>query len=309
MTTVAGGREARDAIQAFLHTYGMRCDGEIDITRPRWSERPTTLLPILLTNVRSFEPGEGRRRFEHGQQAAWTKQEELRERLRALPDGERKADEAKRMIHRLRTFAGYREYPKYGMVSRYFVYKQALLDEADRLVEGHVLRERDDIFFLRLQELHDVVSNNRVDEQLIRRRREAFRSDQSLTPPRVLTSDGEVISGTYRRDDVPAGVLVGVPVCAGTVEGRARVILDIAQADLEPDDILVTAYADPSWTPLFLAIKGLVTEVGGLMTHGAVIAREYGLPAVVGVEHATERIRDGQRVRVHGTDGYVEILP
>ena len=108
--------------------------------------------------------------------------------------------------------------------------------------------------------------------------------------------------------DLPKGALVGLAVSAGTVEGRARVILDIAQADLEPGDILVTAFTDPSWTPLFVAISGLVTEVGGLMTHGAVIAREYGLPAVVGVENATRLIRDGQRIRVHGTDGYVEIL-
>ena len=126
-----------------------------------------------------------------------------------------------------------------------------------------------------------------MDDQLIGRRKDAFRSYQALTPPRVLTSDGEVIAGAYRRDDLPAGALVGLPVSAGTIEGRARVILDIAQADLEAGDILVTAYTDPSWTPLFVAIKGLVTEVGGLMTHGAVIAREYGLPAVVGVEHAT----------------------
>jgi pyruvate,water dikinase len=125
----------------------------------------------------------------------------------------------------------------------------------------------------------------------------------------VLTSDGEAIAGTYRREDVPPGALVGLPVSAGTVEGRARVILDMADADLEPDDILVTAYTDPSWTPLFVGIKGLVTEVGGLMTHGAVIAREYGLPAVVGVQHATRLIRDGQRIRVHGTDGNVELLP
>jgi pyruvate,water dikinase len=124
----------------------------------------------------------------------------------------------------------------------------------------------------------------------------------------VLTSDGEAVTGAYRRADVPDGALPGMPVSAGTVEGRARVVPDMAQADLEPGDILVTAYTDPSWTPLFVAITGLVTEVGGLMTHGAVIAREYGLPAVVGVEHATRLIRDGQRIRVNGTDGYVEIL-
>jgi len=152
------------------------------------------------------------------------------------------------------------------------------------------------------------VRTNQADAELIRRRKDAFESYQALTPPRVLTSDGEAVAGAYRRDGLPAGALVGLPVSTGTIEGRARVILDIAQANVEPGDILVTAYTDPSWTPVFVAISGLVTEVGGLMTHGAVIAREYGLPAVVGVQHATQLIRDGQRIRVHGTDGYVEIL-
>ena len=305
---LAGGPEARDAIRAYLEKYGMRCVGEIDITRPRWSEHPSTLVPLLLGNIRNFEPGAGKRRFEHGRREAWAKEQELLERLRALPDGERKAEEAKRMIDRVRTFIGYREYPKYGIVSRYFVYKRALLEEAARLVHTNVLREQQDIFFLTFQELADVVRTHEVDDELISRRKHAFSSYQALTPPRVLTSEGEAIAGRYRRDDVPAGALIGVPVSSGTVEGRARVVLDMAQADFEPGDILVTAYTDPSWTPLFVAIEGLVTEVGGLMTHGAVIAREYGLPAVVGVEAATRLIEDGQRIRVHGTDGFVEIL-
>ncbi|MCU1501573.1 MAG: phosphoenolpyruvate synthase, partial [Ilumatobacteraceae bacterium] len=303
------GREARDAIRAWLDRYGMRGVGEIDITRPRWSERPSTLVPMILGNVRNFEPGAGERRFELGRQVAWRKEQELLERLRALQDGERKAEETKRMIDRVRTFIGYREYPKYGMVSRYFVYKLAMLEEAERLAQAHVLGDNEDIFYLTFQELHDVVRTNEVDDQLIRQRKDAFRSYHALTPPRVLTSDGEVVAGAYRRDDLPAGALVGLAVSAGTIEGRARVILDVAEADLEPGDILVTAYTDPSWSPLFVAVMGLVTEVGGVMTHGAVIAREYGLPAVVGVEHATRLIRDGQRIRVHGTDGYVEILP
>ena len=308
LPTLAGGREARDAIQDFLDKYGMRCAGEIDMTRPRWSERPTMLLPMILSNIKNFGPGEGKRRFKQGQQEAREKRQELLARLRALPDGQPKAEEAERMIDRVRTFTGYREYPKYHMVSRYFVYKQALLKEAGRLVQARVLGVAEDIFYLTFQELHDVVRTNQADDQLIRRRKDAFRSYQALTPPRVLTSDGEVVAGTYRRDDVPAGALVGLPVSAGTVEGPARVILDIAEADLEAGDILVTTYTDPSWTPAFVAIEGLVTEVGGLMTHGAVIAREYGLPAVVGVEHATRLIADGQQIRVHGTDGYVELL-
>ncbi|GAA2797529.1 rifamycin-inactivating phosphotransferase [Nonomuraea dietziae] len=305
----AGGPEARDAIEAYLDRYGMRCVGEIDITRPRWRERPTTLVPVILDNVKLFEPGAAERRFEQGRQEAEKKERDVLSRLRALPDGERKADEAKRMIDRVRTFIGYREYPKYGIVSRLLVYKQALLEEAERLVRADVLPEKEDIFYLTFQELHDVVRTNQVDDQLIRQRKDAYRSYHALTPPRVLTSDGEAITGAYRRDDVPAGALIGLPVSAGTIEGRARVILDMAEAELEAGDILVTAHTDPSWTPLFVAVSGLVTEVGGLMTHGAVIAREYGLPAVVGVVDATRLIRNGQRIRVHGTDGYVEILP
>jgi pyruvate,water dikinase len=172
-----------------------------------------------------------------------------------------------------------------------------------------VLGEKEDIFYLRFDELHEVVRTSSVDDRLIDQRKHAFRSYSALTPPRVLTSDGEAVAGAYRREDVPVGALAGLPVSAGTVEGRARVVLDLAQADVEPGDILVTAYTDPSWAPLFVAIAGLVTEVGGLMTHGAVIAREYGLPAVVGVVDATRLILDGQRIRVHGAEGYIEILP
>ncbi|HEX9043241.1 MAG TPA: rifamycin-inactivating phosphotransferase [Trebonia sp.] len=308
LPALPGGHEARAAIEAYLGKYGMRCVGEIDITRPRWSERPATLVPMILGNIKNFAPGAGQRRFAEGQRTALEKEREVLARLRELPDGAAKAEEVKRMIDRIRTFAGYREYPKYFMISRYFTWKQALLRDAGRLVRAGVLRDQEDIFYLRLQELRDVVRANQVDYQLIAQRREAFRSYEALTPPRVLTSDGEAIAGAYRREDVPAGALTGLPVSAGTAEGRARVILDMAGADLEAGDILVTAYTDPSWTPAFVAITGLVTEVGGLMTHGAVIAREYGLPAVVGVEHATRLIQDGQRIRVHGTDGYVEIL-
>src|SRR3989441_3467222 len=156
-------------------------------------------------------------------------------------------------IDRVRTFIGYREYPKYGMVSRYFVYKQALLEEAGRLVQAHVLREKEDIFYLRFEQLHDVVRTNHVDDQLISQRKDAFRSYQALTPPRVLTSDGEVVAGAYRRDDLPTGALAGLPVSAGPIEGRARVILDMAEADLGRGGLLATAPPHPSWAPLFVA--------------------------------------------------------
>ena len=303
-----GGAAARDALVAFLDRYGMRCAGEIDITRPRWNERPALLASTLLGYIRNHEPGAAERLFEDGRRQAREKEQDLLRRIRELPDGQRRADETERMIDRVRAFAGYREYPKFSMIHRYSHYKQALLREAGRLVRSGVLRAAEDVFYLRLQEFAEVVRTNRVDEGLIRTRRAEFRSFQDLTPPRVITSDGEVPAGVYRRDDVPAGALAGLAVSAGTVEGRARVVLDMAQADLAAGDILVTTSTDPGWTPLFVGITGLVTEVGGLMTHGAVIAREYGLPAVVGVENVTRLVQDGQRIRVHGTEGYVEVL-
>jgi rifampicin phosphotransferase len=308
LPNVAGGKEAQAVLQAWLEKYGMRGVGEIDIARPRFRERPSMLVPMLLNNIRNCADGASERRFEQGRQNAWQQEKELLERLRSLPDGEQKARETKHMIDRVRTFAGYREYPKYAKICREFIYKQALLAEAERLVAAQVLREKEDIFFLRFQELQTVVRTHRVDQQLLGQRKEAFKSYQALTPPRVLTSEGEAITGAYRREDLPAGALVGLAVSVGSVEGRARVILDVADAHLETGDILVTAYTDPSWTPLFVGIQGLVTEVGGQMTHGAVIAREYGVPAVVGVENATRLIEDGQRIRVNGTNGYVEVL-
>jgi pyruvate,water dikinase len=306
---IEGGEEARDAINAFLDKYGMRGAGEIDLTRPRWREKPTTLLPIILNNVKTFEPGEGKRKFEQGRQEALAKEKELLARLRQLPDGEEKAAETKRMISQIRNFIGYLEYPKYGMMNRYFVYKQALLQEAERMVQAHVLREKEDIYYLTLEEVREVARTQQADYQLIDQRKDEYKLDQRLSVPRVITSDGEIPAAAYKRENLPAGALAGLAVSAGVVEGRARVILKMEDADLEAGDILVTTFTDPSWTPLFVSIKGLVTEVGGLMTHGAVIAREYGLPAVVGVENATKLIQDGQRIRVNGTDGYIEILP
>jgi phosphohistidine swiveling domain-containing protein len=204
--------------------------------------------------------------------------------------------------------SGYREYPKYGIVSRYFVYKQALLKEAERLVQANVIHEKEDIYYLAFEELHEVVRTHELDCQIISKLKDEYKSYEKLTPPRVITSDGEIVAGEYKRENLPADAIVGLPVSSGVIEGRARVILNLEDAVLEDGDILVTVFTDPSWTPLFVSIKGLLTEVGGLMTHGAVIAREYGLPAVVGVENATKLINDGQRMRVHGTAGYVEIL-
>ncbi len=308
LTDLEGGLQVKEVITAFLDQYGMRCVGEIDITRPRWQEQPSALLPLMLSNVRNFAPGAGRQKFEQGLQQAMQKEKELLVRLEQLPDGKEKAAETKRMIDLVRLYSGYREYPKYHIISRNFVYKQALMAEVDQLVQAGVLAEKEDSFFLTFDELREAVHRRQADPELISKRKEAHRRFEKLSPPRILTSDGEILNGSYQQEHLPEGAIAGLAVSSGIIEGRARVITDMQQANLEPGDILVTTFTDPSWTPLFVAIKGLVTEVGGLMTHGAVIAREYGLPAVVGVAQATRLIRDGQRIRVNGTEGYVTLL-
>ncbi len=308
LVKLKGGKEATDAIHAYLRKYGMRCVGEIDITKTRWSEKPAALVPLILSNIKNFEPNASRQKFEQGLQEAQKKEQMLLERLKQLPDGEEKAKETKRMIDIIRTFIGYREYPKYGMISRYFVYKQALMKEAEQLVQEGIINEKEDVYYLTFEEFREVVRTKKLDYTTIIKRKEEFKLDEKRTPPRVMTSEGEIITGEYKRENLPENAIAGLPVSSGVIEGRARVILNMEEAELETGDILVTSFTDPSWTPLFVSIKGLVTEVGGLMTHGAVIAREYGLPAVVGVENATKLIKDGQQIRVNGTDGYVELL-
>lgn len=309
LSNLEGGKIALEAIRNFLDQYGMRCPGEIDITRPRWAEKPTTLIPVILSNISNLPPGESKRRFEQGRIAALEKERDIIDRLQRIPEGGVKASEAKQKIATIRNLIGYREYPKYAIISRLFIYKNALMEEAKRLHENGIISEKENIDYLTFEEFRDAVKEGRkLDCEIINARKEEYRLHQRLNPPRIITSDGEIITGRYKKENLPLNAIVGLAVSSGVVEGRARVVLRMEEAQLEEGDILITPFTDPSWTPLFLSVKGLITEVGGLMTHGAVVAREYGLPAVVGVEYATKIIQDRQRIRLNGTEGFIEIL-
>jgi pyruvate,water dikinase len=308
LARLEGGDAVSDSVRAYLKKYGMRCSGEIDITKARWSEKPTTLIPMILSNIKAFGSNASSIKFEQGRLEAELKERELINRLEQLPGGKQKAKRAKKMISVLRNFLGFREYPKYSFIKRFEIYKNALMKVAAMLVEKGVIKEKEDIHYLFFEEFREAVRTNRLDYSIIAKRKEEYEVYEKLTPPRVMTSEGEIISGEYNSGNIPQGALVGIPVSSGIIEGRARVVLKLEDANIEDGDILVTAFTDPSWTPLFVSVKGLVTEIGGLMTHGAVITREYGLPGVVGVENATKLIKDGQRIRVNGTEGYVEIL-
>ena len=305
---VAGGEAVRPTFERFLAKYGVRCPGEIDITRPRWRERPTQLVPAIVSHIQSQEPGEHRRKFAQGKAAAERAGQELRQRLRRKLAGGFKARTMGRLIRVYRQYVGLREYPKYFLVSLFAEYRRAILAEAAELAARGVLAETEDVFYLTLEELAAALTSGRADREKIAALKERYAEYEKLKPPRVLTSEGEALYGSYAPRDLPPGALAGMPVSAGTVEGRARVVTRLEEADMAKGDILVAPFTDPGWTPLFVSASGLVTEIGGLLTHGAVVAREYGIPAVVGVDDATRRIRDGERIRVDGTRGVVEIL-
>ena len=308
LTKLEGGKAVATAIKEFLEKYGMRCAGEIDITKTRWNERPSAIIPMILSNIKVVEQSSSTAKFEQGRLEAFAKEQEILSRLEQLSGGKGKVKRTRKMINVLRNVIGFREYPKYSFIRRFQIYKIALLKEAHILLKKGLIKEVEDIYYLSFEEFRNVVKTHKLDYSIITNRKEAYEIYEKLTPPRVMTSEGEVISGEYNTDNIPKGALVGVPVSSGVIEGTARVVLKLEDANIEEGDILVTSFTDPSWTPLFVSIKGLVTEVGGLMTHGAVVTREYGIPAVVGVENATKLIMDGQRIRVNGREGYVEIL-
>ena len=307
LRSVPGGEDVLPVFLDFFERYGMRGTGEIDVTRPRWREAPTQLVPAILSHVKGVRPGQHRLDFLAGKEEAALAAEKLLDRLRKTPRGFFKARRMQRLIKVHRSLIGIREHPKYFIVQNLDMIKQAILQESDKLVTAGIFEHPEEVFWLTLQEIKEMIETQQVDRNIITMRKEKFQHDEKLTPPRAITSEGEIITAKPGAQ-VPPGALAGSPVSAGTVEGRARVILKLEEAKMDKGDILVAPYTDPAWTPLFPLAAGLVTEVGGLMTHGAVVAREYGIPAVVGVDQATRKIQDGQKIRVDGTQGCVEIL-
>ena len=301
-----GGEQAAKALTDFLDKYGMRCTGEIDITNLRFRENPSGLIAVILTNVRTLPAGHGKTVFDKGCAESQAAMRELIQKAK-LQIGSGKAKKLERQLSFFRNFLGTREYPKYYWMRRYDIYKKAIMREAQKLTQNGCLRDASDVYYFYFDELVETMRSGQADYAVIEERREAYFKHAALAAPRQIFSDGEVVTGVYDKA-IPENALGGLAVSGGVVEGRARVVENIEDANIEKGDILVTKFTDPSWTPVFVSIAGLVTEVGGMMTHGAVITREYGLPAVVGVVNVTRLIHDGDRIRINGNDGYVEIL-
>lgn len=271
---------------------------------------PTLLVTPILSHIPSVGPGEHRERFRLGEGDAELAATEAISDVRKARFGFFKARALARLIAVYRNLMGLREYPKYVIMQFFYVYQQGILAEARGLAEKGVLGHEQDVFYLTLDELLALEEGRFLGNlrDVIASRKSSLEQDQKLTPPRVMTSEGEVITGKRRSVKAPEGALVDTSASAGVVEGIARVVLKPEEANLKPGEILVAPHTDPGWTPLFNSAKGLVTEVGGMMTHGSVIAREYGIPAVVGAENATKIIKNGDRIRVDGDQGFVQIL-
>ncbi|SPF37821.1 probable pyruvate, water dikinase [Candidatus Desulfosporosinus infrequens] len=306
---ISGGYAFRQGMELFMRSYGMRCPGEIDISKPRWREMPTTLVSAIMSHVRTVAPREHRDKFRQGAMEA---EEAAREIVAQVlkNKGAFKARIIKRLIYVYRNLGGLREHHKYLVVQHFDIYRKVITDEAKMFIKTGVLSQETDIFYLTMDELNTVASGNLKQNvtPLMEERKKQLELNKKLIPPRVMTSEGEIITGRRRTVKAPEGSLIGTPVSAGIVEGYARVVLHPEEAKLNLGEIMIAPFTDPGWTPLFHSAKGLVMEIGGMMTHGAVIAREYGIPSVVGIDDATVIIKNGDYIRVNGTKGYVEVL-
>lgn len=299
--------EFKKTFNTFIDIYDMRAAGEIDMAKDRWIENPKPLAKAIMAIVNTSEEGIHRKEYKETIEKAKKASAELIKEVEGK-HGKVKGKVVRRMVRVLRNYMPIREHPKYLIMKLILIYKKAFLEEARLLVEkGHLLEEKD-IFYVGFWELYKAIQNNDSLVELIKLRKEEYEHFNKLTPPRLITSDGEEIKAGYKRDNLPEGALPGMPVSSGVIEGIARVITDPSKTSINKGEILVAPFTDPGWTPLFINAAGLVMEVGGLLTHGTVVAREYGIPAVVGITEATKKIKTGQKIRVDGNAGFVLII-
>jgi pyruvate,water dikinase len=297
----------QQGLAEFLARYGHRGVAEIDLGLPCWSEDPTHLLGALSNylhlNDASLAPPV---QFQRGAQEAESMLAELVQRARSK--GWLRSWLVHFFLSRTRDLVGLREMPKFTIVLLMARMRDLWWTIGKELEQAGRLETAREVFFLSLPEIHAALAGADM-HNTVRDHRTAYDYEMRRRHiPRVLLSDGtEPSAGSADAADSSQGVLRGTPASPGTVTAKARVILDPTGAHLAPGEILVAPSTDPGWTPLFLTAGGLVMEMGGAISHGAVVAREYGIPAVVGVAGATERITTGQCITVDGAAGKITI--
>jgi phosphohistidine swiveling domain-containing protein len=301
---------AGSAVEGFMEKYGMRGFGEIDLGQPRWREDPTPVMHTLQSYLQiepEFAPD---LLFEKGAIAAEEAIQRLAAEARHQHGGWIKAKLLRGAARRVRLLMGARESPKFFAVRAMGIVRKVLLEVGEEFAAAGTISCPDDLFFLHVAELEALSHQEPRDwKALITGRCQAYdRELRRRQVPRVLVSDGRAFYEGVGASTDTGESITGSPVSPGVAEGIVHVVIDPRGAQLAPGEILVCPGTDPAWTPLFMVAGGLVMEVGGMMTHGSVVAREYGIPAVVGVHQATLRLKDGQRIRLDGTTGSIVIL-
>jgi len=305
---VKGGREFGAALESFLARYGSRGASEIDLSRPRWRDDPTLLLRVMAGGL-SAEVGAHRRNHQLQVDAGEAASANLVAAAGRGLWGPLRRGWVRRLVRVARFGMGLREHPKFIIVQTLGIIRAEVLGAGEELAQRGQLAAAGDVWHLGFDEIASALDDANLDlRDRVAARAADLRRDQGRKPPLAISSDGEVPAPGADRADLPTDALPGTPASAGVVEGVARVVTDPNREVLRAGEILVAPFTDPGWTPLFIHAAGVVTEVGGMMTHGAVVAREYGIPAVVSVVSAVERIKTGQRIRVDGTRGFVQIL-
>jgi pyruvate,water dikinase len=301
---------AQTAIAGFMQKYGMRGVGEIDFGQPRWRDEPAPVMHSLQSYLSADAQQSPGAMFVRGEQAALLAIEKIAAHAHTGPAGWLKEKLIRAAALRVRVLLGARESPKFFIIRIMGIARQALLQAGQEFVAAGTLTKPDDLVFLNLSELDELAQNSTRDwKTLVAARRAVFeRETRRRQVPRVLVSDGRAFYEGIGAETDTGSLISGSPVSPGLAEGRVHVVLDPRGTQLSPGEILVCPGTDPAWTPLFMVAGGLITEVGGMMTHGSVVAREYGIPAVVGVHQATTRLKDGQLIRLDGTTGKIIIL-
>jgi rifampicin phosphotransferase len=301
---------AQTAVGGFMEKYGMRGVGEIDFGQPRWREDPTPLMHTLQSYLNIEEAYAPDVLFRKGEKTAQDAIEKLAAKARLQPGGYFKQKMVRAAARRIRLLMGARESPKFFIIRLMGIARKALLEAGEEFVAAGTIDQATDLAFLKLKELEDLSRSSLPDpKKIITERRAVYERElRRRQVPRLLVSDGRAFYEGLGSETDTGDVITGSPVSPGVAEGVVHVIFDPRGAQLAPGEILVCPGTDPAWTPLFMAAGGLITEVGGMMTHGSVVAREYGIPAVVGVHQATTRLKDGQRIRIDGTAGKIMIL-
>ncbi|QXV56158.1 PEP/pyruvate-binding domain-containing protein [Amycolatopsis sp. TNS106] len=290
----------QQGVAAFLTEFGCRATSEIDFGVPRWAEDPEPVFAMLSNLLRAEgEEQDAEARFEHAAAAAEARIVEL---TRRLPVTElHRAVLARFLLRRSRRLRGLREFPKFCLMRGFAALRTQLLLVGEEIVRAERLERADDVMFLDLAEVREALGSRDHRATVARRRRLWERESRRPRVPSVVLSDGTAPA----VESDPGGGLTGLAAAAGVVTGRARVIHDPDGARVEPGEILVAATTDPGWTPLFLTAAALVTETGGMISHGTTVAREHGIPAVVGVPGATALITTGQVITVDGSAGTI----